>query len=175
MYFQTGQGIFVPEWPKREFVSIIGLILFGQNHLYVKTLCYKGFRYSEVFQKILHCLQVKRFPVPCQPSKRSCHPVRTPICPLFHPSGRRALPSGRPDRPSIIRQDDVDFCPDPPLHREASVPAFIRLDVSAACPDTSQYSTKLQILSKFIYGKIDATVRTTCIPVWTLFSLRQES
>jgi hypothetical protein len=23
MYFQTGQVIFVPEWPKREFVSIL--------------------------------------------------------------------------------------------------------------------------------------------------------
>jgi hypothetical protein len=32
---------------------VIHLILFGQNHLYVKMLCYKGFRYSEVFQKIL--------------------------------------------------------------------------------------------------------------------------
>jgi hypothetical protein len=27
IYFQTGQVIFVPEWLKREFVSIIGLIL----------------------------------------------------------------------------------------------------------------------------------------------------
>jgi len=27
MYFQTGQVIFVPEWPKGEFVSILGLIL----------------------------------------------------------------------------------------------------------------------------------------------------
>jgi len=80
-----------------------------------------------------------------------------------------------PDRPSIIRPDDVDFGPDPPLYREASVPACIRPDVSAARPDTSQYSTKLQILSKFIYGKIDATVRTTWIPIRTHFSLRQES
>jgi hypothetical protein len=154
---------------------MIGLILFGQNHLYVKMLFYKGFRYSEVFQKILHCLQVKRFPVPCQPSGRLCHPVRTLICPLFHPSGRRATPSGRPNRPSIIRPDDIDFRPDPPLYREACILACIRLDVSAARPDASQYSTKLKILSKFIYGKIDATVRTTWIPVRTRFSLRQES
>jgi hypothetical protein len=85
-----------------------------------------------------------------------------------HPSGRRGIPSGRcaiksgrPDRPSIIR-------------REVSVPACIRLDVSAARPDASQYSIKLQILSKFFYGKIDATVRTTWILVRTRFSLRQE-
>jgi hypothetical protein len=33
----------------------------------------------------------------------TCHPVRMPICPLFHPSGRRAIPSGRPtDQASSI-------------------------------------------------------------------------
>jgi hypothetical protein len=60
-------------------------------------------------------------------------------------AGRRAIPSGCPNRPSIIRPDDVDFR-----------------------PNTSLYSIMLQILSKFIYGKIDETVRTR-------FSLRQES
>jgi hypothetical protein len=29
------------------------------------------------------------------PSGRSNHPVRTPICPLLHPSGQRAIPPGR--------------------------------------------------------------------------------
>jgi hypothetical protein len=107
--------------------------------------------------------------------RTTCHPVRTLICPLFDPSGRRAIPSGRPNRPSIIRPDDVDFCPDPPLHREAYVPACIRPDVSAAHPDASQYSIKLHILSKFSYGKIAAIVWTTWFPVRTCFSLRQES
>jgi len=104
--------------------------------------------------------------------RTTCHPVQTLICPLFHPSERCAIPSGRPDRPSIIHLDDVDFRPDPSLHREASVPACIRPDVSAARPNASQYSTKLHILSKFNYGKIDATARTTWIPVRTRFSLR---
>jgi hypothetical protein len=80
-----------------------------------------------------------------------------------------------PDRPSIIRLDNVGFRLDPSLYREAFVPAWIRSDVSAARPNASQYLTKLQILSKFIYGKIDATVRPTWIPVRTRFSLRQES
>jgi hypothetical protein len=150
---------------------VIGLILFGQNHLYVKILFCKGFRYSEEFYKIL---QSKK-PVPCQPFGRSCHPVRTSICPLFHLSRLRAIPSKRPDRPTIIRSDDVDFLLDPPLYREAFVPACIRPDVSAARLDASQYLTKLQILSKFLYGKIDATVRTTWILIRTRFSLRQES
>jgi hypothetical protein len=120
-----------------------------------------------LFKRVLEDSAVKKFGslpavrtiVPSRPNghlstvpsvRKTCHTVRTP------------------DRPSIIRSDDVDFRPDPSLYREASVPACIRSDVSTARPDASQYSTKLQILSKFIYGKIDATVRTR-------FSLRQES
>jgi hypothetical protein len=72
----------------------------------------------------------------------TCHTIRTP------------------DKPRIIRPDDVDFRPDPTLYREASVPACIRLDVSAARPDFFHYSFKLQILSKFKKGNIDSTVRT---------------
>jgi len=127
-----------------------------------------------VFQKILHCLQVRRFQVPCQPSGRWCHPIRTLICPLLHPSGRRAIPFERPDRPCIIRPDDIDFGLDPTLYQEAFIPVCIRPDVSAARPNASKYLTKLQILSKFIYGKIDAIVRTTWIPVRMRFSIRQE-
>jgi len=44
--------------------------------------------------------------------RTTCHPVRTPIYPLFHPSGRRVTPSGCPDRPSIICPDDVLSCLD---------------------------------------------------------------
>jgi hypothetical protein len=46
----------------------------------------------------IQSLQVKRIQVPCQPSGRSSHPVRMPICPLFHPSWRQTdqhHPSGR--------------------------------------------------------------------------------
>jgi hypothetical protein len=43
----------------------------------------------------IQSLQVRRIQVLCQSSERSSHPVRTPICPLFHPSGRRVIPSGR--------------------------------------------------------------------------------
>jgi hypothetical protein len=58
-------------------------------------------------QKIFGSLSAVKMLVP---------PVRTLICPLFHPSRRRAIPSGCPDRPSIIRPDDVDFRPDPLLY-----------------------------------------------------------
>jgi hypothetical protein len=35
MYFQTGQVFFVPEWPKGEFVSFIGLILCMDKNTYL--------------------------------------------------------------------------------------------------------------------------------------------
>jgi hypothetical protein len=58
--------------------------------------------------------------VPCQPSGRSS----------VHSSSRLD------DMP--YRPDNVDFRPDPPLYREASVPACIRPDDLAARPDDSQ-------------------------------------
>jgi hypothetical protein len=79
-----------------------------------------------------------------------------------------------PNRPSIISLDDMYFCLDPSLYWEASVLACIRPDDSAARLDALQYSIKLLILSKIIYGKIAATVRPTWISVRTRFSLRQE-
>jgi len=80
-----------------------------------------------------------------------------------------------PERPSIIRPDNVYFRPDPSLYREAFVPACIYPDVSAARPDALQYTIKLPIHSKIIYGKIAANVWTTWISVRTRFSLRKES
>jgi len=145
---------------------VIGLILFRTKSLVCKDALHRDSTIQKYFRdSTLVTSQKNRFPVSrpdahlsIVPSVRTmCHTVRTP------------------DRPSIIRPDDVYFYPDPSLHREASIPACIRPDVSAARPDASQYSTKLQILSKFIYGKIDATVQATWIPVWTRFSLRQES
>jgi len=103
------------------------------------------------FQKILHGLQVRKFG--SLPAVRTtCHTVRTLIC------------------QSIIRPNDVYFRPDPSLYREASVPACIRPDDSAARPDALQYLIKLSILSEIIYGKIAATVRMMWIFVRTHFS-----
>jgi len=74
----------------------------------------------------IQSLQVRRIQVPYQPFGRSSHPVQTPICPLFHLSGRRVSTSGRlpvldqflfsfqvPRKGrSINRPDDVVFRPD---------------------------------------------------------------
>jgi hypothetical protein len=59
--------------------------VFGQNHLYVRMLQtgISLFRVkSEEFQSSLSVVRTM------------CHPVRTSICLLFHPSGRRVFPSG---------------------------------------------------------------------------------
>jgi len=114
--------------------------VFGQNHLCVTML-----HWDSTIQK---CFTVRRFPVPCQPSGRSSHPIRTTICHCsirpngvpyrpdsrqtkHHPSGRRVSPS----RPSTVSR--------------RFYPAYIRPDVSAARPDDSQYSISFRFLSKF--------------------------
>jgi len=86
-------------------------------------LLYTGFRYSEVLQKIygslsavrtiepsVHC-SIRLDDVPFRPDAQQTK---------HHPSGRRIFPSG------------------PLLFREATFPACIRPDVSAARPDASQ-------------------------------------
>jgi hypothetical protein len=110
MYFQTGQVFFVPEWPKGEFVSIIGLILFGQNHLYVKDAVLQGI---PLFKRVSEDSACKtenlRFPV-SRPDDRAIHSGRPSVhysirpddVPYrldarqtkHHPSGRRDFPSG---------------------------------------------------------------------------------
>jgi hypothetical protein len=60
--------------------------VFGQNHLYVRML-QTGIPLfkvkSEEFQSSLSAVRMM------------CHPVRTPICLLLHPSRRCVIPSGR--------------------------------------------------------------------------------
>jgi hypothetical protein len=78
MYFQTGQVIFVPEWPKGEFVSILALFCVWTNSIMCKDAVNKDstFRVMSVdsaSQKIF------KFPV-SRPDDR-------------------AIPSGRPSVP----------------------------------------------------------------------------
>jgi hypothetical protein len=140
--------------------------VFGQNHLCV-TMLHKD-------SSIHKCFRVRRFSVPCQPSRRSSHPVQTTICHCsihpddvpyrpdsrqtkHHPSERRVSPSG----PFIVSR--------------RFYPACIYPDVLAACPDASQYSISFRILSKFQEREDRSTVRTMWYPVRTRVSLRQVS
>jgi hypothetical protein len=106
MYFQTGQVIFVPEWPNGEFVSILASFCVWTKSLMCKDAS-QGFYYSKVLQsqKIFSPLSAIRTIEPSRPDAHQSlfHTVRTP------------------DRPSIIRPDDVSLRPDPPLCREGSI------------------------------------------------------
>jgi hypothetical protein len=79
------------------------------------------------------------------------------------------------DRPASSVRTKCSFRPDPILYREVSVPACIRLDVSAACPDASQYSISFWFPSKFQEREDQSTVLTMWYSVRTRVSVRQES
>jgi hypothetical protein len=110
-------------------------------------LFYKGFWYSEEFQKILPARQK---------ISGSLSAVRT-IVPSLPDAHLSTVPSVRttcltvrtPDRPSIIRPEDVHFPSGPLLYREATVPA---LHLSGRLNSPSgrlSVIDQLQILSKF--------------------------
>jgi len=140
--------------------------VFGQNSLFVKLLSYKGFRYSEEFQKILstsHKISGSLSAIrTIDPSRLDAHlsivPSVQTIC----------LTVQTPVRPRIIRSDDVYFPSRHLLYREAIVPAYIRPDVSATRLDISQWSISFRFFPSSEQGKID-------IPVRRRSYIRQES
>jgi hypothetical protein len=88
--------------------------VFGQNHLYVRMLetGIPLFRVKlEEFQSSLSAVRTM------------CHPVRTPICLLFHPSGRRVFLSGRQTDKHHLSGRRVSSVRTPTSYREAYVPA----------------------------------------------------
>jgi hypothetical protein len=122
MYFQTGQVIFVPEWPKGEFFSILALFCVWTKSLMCKDAVNRDSTFRVM--SVNSACKSEEFQVPCQPFGRSSHPVRMPICPLFHPSGRCVIPSGR----QTVQHYPFGRCAlsvwTPALYREASVPAY---------------------------------------------------
>jgi hypothetical protein len=111
-----------------------------------------------------------------------CHPVRTPICLLLHPSGRPSVYcSIRPDdvspcldarHSSIFRLDDVLL---PSAHFTVSrsfCASLLHPDVSTARPDAYQFSNGSLILSKFQEREDQSTVRTMWYTVRTRISVR---
>jgi hypothetical protein len=132
--------------------------VFGQNHLYVRMLQtgIPMFRVkSEEFQSSLSAVRTM------------CHPIRTPICLLLHPSGRCVIPSGRQTvqhHPSGHFTVSRSFCA-----------SLLRPDVSAARPDAYQFSNGSLILSKFQERENESIVRTMWYTIRTRISVRQES
>jgi hypothetical protein len=124
---------------------VIGYILIGQNHLYVKMLFNRDSTIQKCLRRLCNVCKLKNS-VPCQPS------------------GRRVIPSGRPAVQSSSRPEDVSYRPDAHQSKASFVrttwisvqtflcieklrtaPACICLDDSVARPDHSQCSNKLQI------------------------------
>jgi hypothetical protein len=136
------------------FVSILASFCVWTKSLKCKDVVIR----DSTFQS----LQVRRIQVPCQPSGRLSHPVRTPICPLCHPSRRRVYCPDLQDRSASSVRTKCSFRPDPILYREVSVPACIRPDVLVARPDASQYSISFRFPSK--KGKINQPSRRCGIP-----------
>jgi hypothetical protein len=166
MYFQTGQVIFVPEWPKGEFVSILALFCVWTKSLMCKRCCKQGFHFqSDVTRRNSSSLSALR---------TMCHPVRTLICLLLHPSERSVIPSGR--------QTDQHHSSG---RRASSVRTFhciekflFQLPPSGRFSSKSGRSSALDqslILSKFQGREDQSTVRTMWYPVRTRVSTRQES
>jgi hypothetical protein len=77
--------------------------VFGQNHLFVKMLFNRDFTIQKCFRRFCNDFKSEDFGS-LSAVRTTCHPVRMPICLLFHPSGRRVIPSGRPtDQASSVR------------------------------------------------------------------------
>jgi hypothetical protein len=139
----------------------------------------QGFRYSEVFQKILNSLQSRKVNF-LSTVRTRCHTVRTLIRQKHHlstiPSVRMTChPLRTPDRSASFVRTKCSFRPDPATVSRRFYPACIRLDVSAERPDASQYSISFIFLFKFQEREDHLTVRTMWYPVQTRVSLRQES
>jgi hypothetical protein len=115
MYFQTGQVIFVPKWPKGEFVSILASFCVWTKSFICKDAANRDSTIQSEVRRI------SKFPVsrPDDVSSRPdahlstapyirtmCHTVRTP------------------DNPASSVRTTCFFNPDTSLYREASVPAY---------------------------------------------------
>jgi hypothetical protein len=114
MYFQTGQVIFVPEWPKGEFVSILASLCVWTKSLICKDATNRN---STVQCEVR---RISKFPV-SRSNDVSSHPdahlstapsVRTMCYPVW-----------MPDSPASSVWTTCFFRSDTSLYREASVPA----------------------------------------------------
>jgi hypothetical protein len=140
MYFQTGQVIFVPEWPKREFVSILASFCVWTKLLMCKNVVNKDFTCQSIFRRLCTAKKIEdfRFPV----SRPNAHlstvpPVRTTCS---------SLPDAR--QTSIICPDDISF-PSEPYTMSRSFCSSLHpsgpLSSPSRCPSVINH---LQILSK---------------------------
>jgi hypothetical protein len=134
MYFKTGQVIFVPKWPKGEFVSILASFCVWTKSLMCKDAVNRDSTIQSDVRRF--CLQVKRIQVPYQPSGRSSHPVLSPsVNQSSRPDDVRYCPDAR--QISIIRLAEV-LIPSEPYTASRSFCASLhpsgRLSSQSRCP-----------------------------------------
>jgi hypothetical protein len=108
MYFQIGQVIFVPEWPKGDFVSILASFCVWTKSLKCKDAVNKDSTCQSIFRRLCTAKKIEDFSFPVsRPDDVSSRPnAHFSIVPSV-----RTTCSSRPDarQTSIIRQDDVSF------------------------------------------------------------------
>jgi len=148
MYFQTGQVIFVPEWPNGEFVSILASFYVWTKSLMCKDAVNKDFTCQSIFRRLCTARKIEdfRFPIsrPDDVSSRSDAHLSTV------PSVRTTC-SSRPDdrQTSIIRPDDVSF-PSGPYTVSRSFCSSLHPSGPLSSPSgRPSVIDQLQILSKF--------------------------
>jgi len=112
IYFQTGQVIFVPEWPKGEFVSILASFCVWTKSLMCKDAVNRDSTCQSIFRRLCTTKKIEDFRLPIS------YPDDVSSRPDAHlstvPSVRMTC-SSRPDarQTSIIRPDDVSFLSGP--------------------------------------------------------------
>jgi hypothetical protein len=95
MYFQTGQVIFLPEWPKWEFVCILASFCVWSKSLMCKDAANRDSTCQSIFRRLCTAKKIEDFRLPVsrpddvlsRPEahlstvpyvRTTCHPVRTP-------------------------------------------------------------------------------------------------
>jgi hypothetical protein len=148
MYFQTSQVIFVPEWPKGEFVSILASFCVWTKSLMCKDAVNRDSTCQSIFRRLCTAKKIEdfRFPV-----SRSDDVSSHPDTHLSTIPSVRTMYSSRPDarQTSIIRPDDVSF-PFGPYTVSRSFCSSLHPSGPLSSPSgRPSVIDQLQILSKF--------------------------
>jgi hypothetical protein len=93
--WQKGGVIFVPEWPKGEFVSILASFCVWTKSLMCKDAVNRDSTCQSIFRRLRTAKKIEDFKIPCQPSGRRVIPSRRSFvhCSIYPDDV--VIPSGR--------------------------------------------------------------------------------
>jgi hypothetical protein len=146
MYFQTGQVIFVPEWTKGEFVSILASFCVWTKSLICKDAANRD---STVQSEVR---RISKFPVSRPDDVLSRLDVHLSTVPSVQTT---CLSVRTSDRQASSVRTTCFFRSDTYIVSRSFCANLLLPDVSAARPDAYQFSNGSLILSKFKKGKIN--------------------